>query len=68
MYKDHERILAQVAMQTGSWIFVRLSNKESLRYMNVSDYVPKRIDCKAKAADFNSPRGCAAGCASPRCP
>jgi hypothetical protein len=54
MYKDHEKIFSQVAIQTGYWIFVRLTNKESIRYMNLSGYVPKRIDCKAKTADFNN--------------
>jgi hypothetical protein len=57
VYKDHEKIFSQVAVQTGYWIFVRLTNKESLRYTNLSDYVPKRIDCKAKTADFNSTKG-----------
>jgi len=57
VYKDHERIFSQVAVQTGYWIFVRLTNKESIRYMNLSEYVPKRIDCKAKTADTNSPKG-----------
>ncbi len=57
MYKDHERIFSQAAVQTGYWIFVRLTNKESIRYMNLPGYVPKRIDCKAKTADKNSTRG-----------
>ena len=57
MYKDHERIFSQVAVQTGFWIFVRLTNKESIRYTTSSEYVPKRIDCKAKTADSNSPKG-----------
>lgn len=57
MNKDHERIFSQVAVQTQYWIFVRLTNKESLRYMNLRDYVPKRIDCKAKTADRDSSKG-----------
>jgi len=57
MYKDHEKIFSQVAVQTGYWIFVRLTNKESIRYMNLGNYVPKRIDCKAKTADANSTKG-----------
>lgn len=57
MFKDHEKIFAQVAFRTGYWIFVRLTNKESLRYVNLDGYVPKRIDCKAKTADFNSKKG-----------
>jgi hypothetical protein len=57
MYKEHERIFSQVATQTGYWIFVRLSNKESLRYIGLNGYVPKRIDCKAKTADRNSSKG-----------
>jgi len=57
MNKDHEKIFSQVAIQTKYWIFVRLTNKESLRYVNSPGYVPKRIDCKAKTADFNSKKG-----------
>ena len=57
MYKEHEKIFSQVAIQTGYWIFVRLTNKESIRYVNLNGYVPKRIDCKAKTADFNSKKG-----------
>lgn len=57
MYKDHERVFSQVAVDTKYWIFVRLTNKESIRYMNLSGYVPKRIDCKAKTADTNSTKG-----------
>jgi hypothetical protein len=57
MYKEHERIFSQVATQTGYWIFVRLSNKESIRYMGLNGYLPKRIDCKAKTADRNSTKG-----------
>ena len=57
MFKDHEKIFSQVAVQTGYWIFVRLTNKESVRYMNLGGYVPKRIDCKAKTADTNSIKG-----------
>jgi len=57
MFKEHERIFSQVAIQTGYWIFVRLTNKASIRYMNLRDYVPKRIDCKAKTADKNSHKG-----------
>jgi len=57
MYKDHETIFSQVAIQTKYWIFVRLTNRESLRYVNLQGYVPKRIDCKAKTADSNSKKG-----------
>ena len=57
MYKDHEKIFSQVAIKTKYWIFVRLTNKESLRYVKSQGYVPKRIDCKAKTADFNSKKG-----------
>lgn len=57
MFKEHEKIFSQVAVRTGYWIFVRLTNKESLRYVNSDGYVPKRIDCKAKTADFNSKKG-----------
>jgi hypothetical protein len=57
MFKDHEKIFSQVAIRTGYWIFVRLTNKESLHYVNLDGYVPKRIDCKAKTADFNSKKG-----------
>lgn len=57
MIKEHERIFSQVARQTGYWIFVRQSNKESQRYTNLSGYVPKRFDCKAKTADRNSSKG-----------
>jgi len=57
MYKEHEAIFSHVAVQTKLWIFVRLTNKESIRYMNLSGYVPKRIDCKAKTADSNSLKG-----------
>jgi hypothetical protein len=57
MYKEHERIFSQVAAHAGYWIFVRLTNKESIRYMNLPGYAPKRIDCKAKTADKNSTKG-----------
>ena len=36
MYKDHETIFSQVAVQTEYWIFVRLTNKESIRCTNLS--------------------------------
>jgi len=57
MFKEHEAVFSQVAVQTQYWIFVRLTNKESIRYSNLSTYVPKRIDCKAKTADSNSLKG-----------
>ena len=57
MYKEHEKIFQQVARDTGFWIFVRFTNKESIRYVKLDGYVPKRIDCKAKTADFNSKKG-----------
>jgi len=57
MYKEHEKIFQQVARDTGFWIFVRFTNKESIRYVKLDGYVPKRIDCKAKTAGFNSRKG-----------
>ena len=46
-------VFSQAAVNLRLWIFVRLTNKESRQYMNLSGYVPKRIDCKAKTADFD---------------
>ncbi|HLW79206.1 MAG TPA: hypothetical protein VKU44_06365 [Terriglobia bacterium] len=46
-------IFSQAAVQLQLWIFVRLSNKASRPYMGLSDYVPKRIDCKAKTAHWD---------------
>ena len=56
VYKDHEKIFSQVAVQTGYWIFVRVTNKESVRYMNLSGYVPNRIDSRRKPRTPTAPR------------
>jgi hypothetical protein len=35
------------------WILVRASNPAGKQYIGVPGYVPKRLDCKAKTADFD---------------
>ena len=41
------------AKRFNAWILVRRTNSESIKYAGERDYVPKRLDCKAKTADFD---------------
>ncbi len=49
-------IFLEAARVFHSWILVRRTNVESLKYISRAGYMPKRIDCKAKTADFDSGR------------
>jgi hypothetical protein len=43
----------EAARQFQVWILVRRTNVASLQYIGRAGYAPKRIDCKAKTADFD---------------
>lgn len=44
-------IFAAAARQFDVWILVRRTNPASLKYVGLPNFMPKRIDCKAKTAD-----------------
>ncbi len=46
-------IFRNAAKDLNLWILVRDTNQKSLKYIGKAGYKPKRIDCKAKTADFN---------------
>jgi len=46
-------IFLAAASSLNLWILVRRTNPESLKYVGRAGYGPKRIDCKAKTADYN---------------
>lgn len=49
------------------WILIRRGNKESLKWIGQTGYIPKLLDCKAKTADRNfEKRQCAGLVASPK--
>jgi hypothetical protein len=48
-----KKVFSRVAFQEKLYILVRDTNVDSLDYIGKSGYIPKRIDCKAKTADFN---------------
>ena len=53
MRPQDKMIFLAAARALNLWILVRRTNTESLKYITKPGYVPKRIDCKAKTADFN---------------
>jgi hypothetical protein len=70
MRPQDRAVFSQAARNFQLWILVRRTNPESLKYIGLSGYVPKPIECKAKTADKDSKRGRLAGLvADPtRCP
>jgi len=55
-------VFAEAARTLKLWLLVRLTNGESLKFIGLSNYTPKPIDCKAKTADYNyAPRYQVAG-------
>ena len=46
-------IFQEAAAYLNLWILVRSTNNESLPFIGSPGYKPKRIDCKAKTADYN---------------
>ena len=50
-------VFKNCAAQLNLWIIVRRTNPESLQYVGVEGFVPKRIDCKAKTADIGPQAG-----------
>src|ERR1019366_4271453 len=55
---DYMRAMDVVAFREAAkhfqvWILVRASKAAALRYIGRIGYVPKRLDCKAKTADFD---------------
>lgn len=60
--RDQDRIVfAQASKQLKLWILVRITNKESLKYIGQNGFVPKPIECKAKTADIDLPQAQLAG-------
>lgn len=53
MRPQDKNIFLAAAKALNLWILVRRTNVESLKYIGKAGYVPKRIDCKAKTADYN---------------
>lgn len=53
MRSQDKMIFQSAAKSLKLWILVRRTNIESLRYIGRPGYEPKRIDCKAKTADYN---------------
>ena len=51
MRPNDKKIFLDAAAHFKVWILVRRTNPDSLRYVGLSGYTPKRIDCKAKTAD-----------------
>jgi hypothetical protein len=47
------RAFVDAAKRYRVWILVRASNKEAKPYIGQPGYAPKRLDCKAKAADLD---------------
>jgi hypothetical protein len=43
----------QAASAFEAWILVRRTNQESLKYIGLTGYSPKAIECKPKTADFD---------------
>jgi len=55
MRTEDKQFFLEAARQFQAWILVRRTNRASLGYVGVAGYTPKRIDCKAKTADFDVP-------------
>ena len=52
--RPQDKVLFQAAAASLKlWILVRRTNVASLKYIGKPGYVPKRMDCKAKTADYN---------------
>lgn len=47
-------VFAMAARVYSVYIAVRRTNEEALQYIGQKGYVPKRLDCKAKTADFDA--------------
>lgn len=61
MRPKDKRIFLDAATHFQSWILVRRTNPDSLAYVGVPGYTPKRLDCKAKTADINIKKWTLAG-------
>src|SRR5207302_820037 len=55
MRAQDKAIFLEAARQFQVWILVRRTNRASLEYVARPGYTPKRIDCKAKTADVDTP-------------
>lgn len=53
MRKQDVAVFQQAARFYRVWILVRRTNSASVPYIGEPGYVPKRLDCKAKTADFD---------------
>lgn len=53
MRSNDKKIFLEAAAFFKVWILVRRTNRDSLRYIGLGNYTPKRIDCKAKTADID---------------
>lgn len=54
MRQQDAGVFAQAAGHFKVYIAVRRTNEEALPYIGQKGYVPKRLDCKAKTADFDA--------------
>jgi hypothetical protein len=53
MRPQDKTIFLDAARHFQAWILVRRTNAASLAYIGLPGYTPKRIDCKAKTANFD---------------
>ena len=53
MRPQDKRVFLEAAAHFQSWILVRRTNPDSLAYVGLAGYMPKRLDCKAKTADID---------------
>ncbi|MHA7772618.1 hypothetical protein [Roseibium sp. M-1] len=59
MRPEHAGVFQQAARLYNVTILVRRTNTASLQHIGQAYAVPKRLDCKAKTADFDvAPKGC----------
>ncbi|MFM2094601.1 MAG: hypothetical protein RIS70_1725 [Planctomycetota bacterium] len=61
MRAQDRKVFVEAAAKFDAWILVRRTNPASLPYIGRTGYVPKRIDCKPKTADFDVPGRTLAG-------
>lgn len=61
MREQDKKVFVEAAAKFAAWILVRRTNPASLSYIGRAGYVPKRIDCKPKTADFDLPGRTLAG-------
>jgi hypothetical protein len=54
MRQQDAAVFAMAAHVYSVYIAVRRTNEEALQYIGKKGYVPKRLDCKAKTADFDA--------------